>query len=92
MKSLGPEEENFFTLTQLKAAKYPVFEENLEYTKKVLVSKVFNKFLISYMYSTGAKFYANEAQLKIFIQMKLVYTICIVSSVSLLHLSTTLMP
>nr|XP_053636660.1 uncharacterized protein LOC128691773 [Cherax quadricarinatus] len=43
MKSVRPEEENFFSLTQLKAAKYPVFEENLEYTKKVLVFRYSNE-------------------------------------------------
>ncbi|KAG7173760.1 hypothetical protein Hamer_G018906, partial [Homarus americanus] len=37
LKTYQPVEENLFTLTQLKAAKYPLFEENLEYTKKVLV-------------------------------------------------------
>ncbi|XP_071544738.1 uncharacterized protein [Panulirus ornatus] len=43
MKSLVPVEENFFTLTQLKAAKYPTFEENLEYTKEVLVFRYCNE-------------------------------------------------
>ncbi|XP_069180722.1 LOW QUALITY PROTEIN: uncharacterized protein [Procambarus clarkii] len=42
LKSSRPVEENFFTLTQLKAAKYPVFEDNLEYTKKVLVFRYNN--------------------------------------------------